>query len=156
MTKACAQRSHPGESLESVRVADAMHHGVVTCRPAAPLSAVARLMAAHRIHAVVVADERDGSGWGLVSDLDLAAAVCDGFRTNLTAGEMAAKPGLFVRPDETVAHAAQLMRDYNSQHLIVLGRGSERPVGIVSTLDLADVVAELPRPCESERNGSES
>jgi hypothetical protein len=27
--------------------------------------------------------------------------------------------------------------------VIVLGRGSQRPVGIVSTLDIADVVAEL-------------
>ena len=37
------------------------------------------------------------------------------------------------------------MREYDTHHLIVLARGSRRPIGIVSTLDVADVVAELDR-----------
>jgi CBS domain-containing protein len=35
------------------------------------------------------------------------------------------------------------MREYETHHLIVLGRGTDRPVGIISTLDIADALAEL-------------
>jgi CBS domain-containing protein len=144
MTTAYAQHAHGAGSLGSVSVSEAMHRGVVTCRPEATLRTVARVMAAHRIHAVVVAPGGDGLGWGLVSDLDLAAAAMEGSTGEVTAGEIASTPGVFVRPADTMARAAQLMRDYETHHLVVLDRGADRPVGVVSTLDVADVIAELP------------
>jgi CBS domain-containing protein len=144
MTATYGRRAHP-RSLERVRVADAMHRGVVTCRSDASLETVARLMAAHRIHAVVVEPVGEASGWTLVSDLDLAGAVTDRLSHELTAGQIASSPELCVRPDETLVRAAQLMREYETHHLIVLARRADRPVGIVSTLDVADVVADLPR-----------
>jgi CBS domain-containing protein len=146
MTTAYARRSHESTSVASVPVVEAMHAGVVTCRADASLSTVARTMAAHRIHAVVVVPEKDRGEWRLVSDLDLAAAISEGVVGVATAGEIASTPNLFVSPDETVARATQLMHEYDTHHLIVLARGSERPPGIVSTLDVADVVAELPQP----------
>lgn len=144
MTTTYAQHTHPGVSLDSVRVAEAMHRGVITCRPGTPLHTVARLLAAHRIHAVAVAPGADGQEWGLVSDLDLAAAAADGSLDGVAVGQIASTPGVFVRPDETIARAAQLMRDYETHHVVVLARCGDRPVGILSTLDVADVVAELP------------
>jgi CBS domain-containing protein len=147
MTTAYAQRSHESASLASVRVAEAMHRGVVTCKPDTTLHTVARVMAAHRIHAVVVAPEAEAATvWALVSDLDLAAAVSNGSLEAATAGEIASMPSLSVAEEETVARAAQLMCECETHHLIVLGRDSRRPVGIVSTLDIADVVAELAQP----------
>jgi CBS domain-containing protein len=146
MTTAYAQRSHESASLASLPVAEAMHVGVVTCRADAGLSTVARTMAAHRIHAVVVVPETETGEWSLISDLDLATAVSEGLVGVATAGEIASTPNLFVTSDETVARVAQLMREYDTHHLIVLAAGSERPVGIVSTLDVADVVAELAQP----------
>jgi CBS domain-containing protein len=143
MTTAYTQHSHPRASLDSIRVAETMHRGVVTCRPEATLCTVARLLAAHRIHAVVVAPEKEGEDWRIVSDLDLAAALSTGSIRVATAGEIASAPSLFVTPDETLTRTAQLMRDYETHHVVVLGRGSNRPVGIVSTLDIADVVADL-------------
>jgi len=145
MTTAYARRRHPSTSIDSTRVAETMHRGVVTCRPDATLSTVARLLAAHRIHAVIVAPEGDGEDWGIVSDLDLAAALSEG-SLGVTAGEISSEPSLFVTPDETLARVAQLMHEYDAHHVVVLGRGSRRPVGIVSTLDIADVVAELSQP----------
>ena len=41
-----------------------------------------------------------------------------------------------------MARAAQLMRDYDTHHIVVLGRRDDRPIGILSTLDVADVLAE--------------
>jgi CBS domain-containing protein len=144
MTTAYANRSRGSASIAALRVADAMHAGVVTCRFDASLSTLARTMAAHRIHAVVVAPEADSAEWSLVSDLDLAAAVGDGPLDRTTAGQLAATPNVCVRADETLQRAAQLMREYDTHHLVVLARDTDRPVGILSTLDIADVVAELP------------
>jgi CBS domain-containing protein len=155
MTATYAQRSHEAASLASIPVAEAMHAGLVTCRADASLSTVARTMAAHRIHAVVVMPETDADEWTLISDLDLAAAASGGLVGVATAGEIASTPSLFVSPDETVARAAQLMHEYDTHHLIVLAAGSERPVGIVSTLDIADVVADLPRPHTRGAGGDE-
>jgi CBS domain-containing protein len=145
MTTAYAQRAHAA-ALDSIRVAEAMHRSVVSCRREATLVTVARLLAAHRIHAVVVLDERDGEEWGIVSDLDLAAALSEGSLRNTTAGEVASTPTLVVTPDETLSRVAQLMHEYDARHVIVRGWGSSRPVGIVSTLDIADVVAEFSQP----------
>ena len=59
-----------------IRVSAAMHDGVLTCPRQASLARVAELMASHRVHCVVVTDEPGDAGslWGIVSDLDLAAA----------------------------------------------------------------------------------
>ncbi len=151
MTTRYAQRpSRHRPSLESVTVAEAMHRGVVACPPDVSLLTVARLMAAHRIHAVVVSGERDGT-WSLVSDLDLVAAAAERSPAEIPASRVASAPDLTVSPGDSLARAAQLMRDYDTHHLIVTRHGLGRPVGMISTLDVADGVAELPEHTEVER-----
>jgi CBS domain-containing protein len=146
MTTTAADHASRVESLELLRVGEAMHRGIVTCRPSASLYSVARMMAAHRIHAVVVTPGDDTDGWSLVSDLDLAAAFGDVAGGGAsTASRIASTPKLFVTPDETLGRAAQIMREYEAHHLIVLDRRSSRPVGILSTLDVAEAIAELGR-----------
>ena len=143
MTSTHSHRQHSPRSLESIRVAETMHRGVVTCKPEATLFTVARLLAGHRIHAVAVAPATEEQGWSVVSDLDLASVLGDGLLDDATAGSVASAPTVFVGPDETLTRAAQLMGEHETHHVIVLGRGSDRPVGIISTLDIADAVAEL-------------
>ena len=58
-----------------------------------------------------------------------------------TAGDMAATPAVVTSPEDSLAQAACLMHDYDIHHLLVVDSTSRRPVGIVSTLDLAAVVA---------------
>jgi CBS domain-containing protein len=140
VTTLAAQPPQRTRMLESVHVREAMHRGIVSAAPESSLFAVARLLAAHRIHAVVVGEE-DGR-WGLVSDLDLAAAAADGLLGEATAGSIASSPRPAVRPGETLARAAQLMREYETHHLVVVAPGSERPVGILSTLDIAAAIAD--------------
>jgi CBS domain-containing protein len=141
MTAAYARRSRPAGTLESVPVAEAMHREIVTCAPEASLSALARIMAAHRIHAVVVVPGGESEEWGLVSDLDLIAATAAG-QDEPTAGDITADPAVHVTPRETVARAAQLMHEHQTHHLIVLPEAGGRPLGVISTLDVADVFAE--------------
>ena len=78
--------------LDHVRVADAMHAGVVTCAADTPLRAVARMLVEHRIHCVAVPDIA-GTGistWAIVSDLDLVGAAAAGSVEGRTAGDIAA------------------------------------------------------------------
>jgi CBS domain-containing protein len=117
---------------------------VIHCTPDTPLSDVARLMATHAIHGVYVFDygsEDDEAMrlWGLVTDLDLVAAwpVIE----HRTAGDSAVTPLVTVSPDDPLGRAAQLMAETASTHLAVINPVTHRPVGVLSTLDVACVIA---------------
>lgn len=137
------------ELLDHVTAAEAMHTGIVTCDVHAPLSSVARMMAAHRIHCVVVrndaasvAETPGGALWGVVSDLDLIRLVAVDGVTGRTAGESAATPALVIRARDSLRDAARMMAEHEVTHLVVVNHAA-RPVGVLSTLDVAGVVAEL-------------
>jgi CBS domain-containing protein len=140
--------------LTELRVADAMHDGVLTCRLEAPLRTVARMMAEHRVHCIVACDEDDDSPrtalWGVVSDLDLvgAANACD--VDEWTAARAAATPVLSLARDETLERAAQLMTEHGVAHLVVVDPVHDRPLGVLSTLDVAAALAGLKREREEE------
>ena len=131
--------------LETLRVADAMHFGIVTCTQETPLVEVARVMAAERLHCVVVPDDLDAvaSIWGVISDLDLVAAAGVRDLDDQLAGGSAAAPTVTVLPSETLQRAAQLMTEYGTAHLIVTDSASARAIGVLSTLDIATTLADL-------------
>jgi CBS domain-containing protein len=62
--------------LEGQRVRDAMAQDVVTVRPDAPVAEVARALLDRHVHRVLVT--QDGRLLGVISTLDLAAAIADG------------------------------------------------------------------------------
>jgi CBS domain-containing protein len=141
----------PFNDFERAVVADAMHTGVITCPHGEQLRVVARMMAAYKVHCVVVFDERDeqadtGALWGIVSDLDLATALSGGDLDGRTAGEIAASPVVTVSMDETLRRAAQLMAENSSAHLVAVDSTTGLPVGVLSTLDLARLAAGWERP----------
>lgn len=51
-----------------------------------------------------------------------------------------------VRSDDTLRAAGELMRQHGVSHLVVVSNGEEHPVGILSTLDIARVLGEVPWP----------
>ena len=128
---------------ENATVADVMRHGVITCSPDTPLRTIARMMSSYHVHAVVVTED-DGEGgrspWGVVSDADVLGAAHEGCE-ELTAGQISRTPAVLVAPADSLAHAAELMRAHRTGHLIVIVPGDSRPVGVVSTLDLAGALA---------------
>lgn len=135
-------RSH-ARRLDLVRVADAMRPGVIACAPDTSLFAIASLMAAHHIHCVAVPD-LDGDGdtrWGIVSDLDVIGAAAAGVAEDLTAGRIAGTEALTTSDRERLDRAVQLMCEHQASHLVVISATSGRPVGILSTLDVAAVLA---------------
>ena len=131
--------------FEHARVADAMRTGTLSCPSHAPLREVARTMATHHIHCVIVTDVEPGApaaapGWRMLSDLDLVGAARGGGFDDLAAVDAAASEALSVTPDDTLERAAQLMTEHGTAHLVVVD-AAERPIGMLSTLDLAGAAA---------------
>jgi CBS domain-containing protein len=127
----------PEPLLDARTVGDAMHRGIVTCAPAASLREVAELLAEHSVHCAVVAGDPERTMWGIVSDLDLMRGLCSS--VPLVAGNLAALDVVTVAPADELQHAAQLMAEHDVAHLIVVEDGT--PVGILSTLDVAEAAA---------------
>jgi CBS domain-containing protein len=132
-------------AFEKATVADAMRAGVMSCPPDAGVELVAQMMATNHIHAVVVDGVRtdpvhgEELVWGVVSDMDLVRAARDVGERPLTAADLAATEPLTVEPSLPLSEAARLMDEHGISHLIVADR--QRPVGVVSTLDVAGLLA---------------
>lgn len=131
--------------LDGIAVRDAMTDTVLSCPQDTPLSAVAELMAARGVHCIVVADAADVAVWGVISDLDLVAAAGVRDLDTQSAGGSAATPAIAIGPADTLQRAAQMMTEHSVAHLLVVDDVSGRPVGVLSTLDVARVLAERSR-----------
>jgi CBS domain-containing protein len=132
--------SYRSPSFEKARVSDAMHPGVVSCTADTSLRVVAQMMAQRHIHSVVVTDLEGPESWGVVSDVDLLRAADSDLDTR-TAGEVAGTELPTVGPEETLPRAAQAMADREVTHVIVVDPDAGRAVGVLSSLDLAGVLA---------------
>jgi CBS domain-containing protein len=129
-------------ALEDVPVTDVMHRGVVTCPLETPLRTVAHIMATHGIHCVVgVGDSAAGdtSLWGVVSDQDVLAAAASG-DLDQEAGTAILTELVKITPDSTLQDAARLMTERELGHLVVAERGTDKPLGVLSTLDIAAAI----------------
>jgi CBS domain-containing protein len=139
-------------SFETGTVGDSMSRGVISCPPETPLRVVARMMATHGVHAIFVFEHTDEDDeapqlWAVVSDLDLVAATRLDLDT-LTAGATAVTPLVSVAADSSIGEAGSLMAQYGIAHLAVTEPGSRRPIGVISTLDIARAIAAGLGPSE--------
>lgn len=131
--------------FEAATVGDAMSRGVISCPPETPLRMVARMMATFGVHAIFVfehtdEDDEDPQLWAVVSDLDLVAAT-ELDLDALTAGGTAVTPLVSISADRAIAEAGSLMAQYGIAHLAVTEPDSRRPIGVISTLDIARAIA---------------
>jgi CBS domain-containing protein len=135
----------PPVPFDAATCGDAMSRGVISCPPETPLRVVARMMATFGIHAVYVFEHQEEDDeaprlWALVSDLDLVAATQLDL-DSVTAGSTAVTPLVSVRADRPISDAAELMAQHGIAHLAVTDPDTRRPVGVISTLDIARAVA---------------
>lgn len=139
------QGSYRTPAFEHAAVRDAMHPGVLTCAPETPLVEVARMMATHHVHGVAVLGVEPGEQgrlvWGIVSDLDLVRAAQLRGVEGVTAREVAATEPVTVDAGEPLATAARAMQEHDVHHLVVVSGPDARPIGILSSLDIAGVLA---------------
>ncbi|HZE05191.1 MAG TPA: CBS domain-containing protein [Solirubrobacteraceae bacterium] len=140
--------THP-PTMDTATVRDVMHPGIVSCSGAAGAAEIARIMASCRVHSVAVLglskDERHTPHiWGIVSDLDvLAATTRPG--APATAADLASEPVITVRPTMSLKEAAEAMVRHGVHHVVVADPERHTPVGILSTLDIAEVLAREDR-----------
>ena len=131
-------------SLEHATVSDAMHPGILACEPDASLSEVARMMATHHVHCVAVIgishDDPPCGVWSVISDHDLIrAGIRDG--ESPSAAAIAQHPLITVEPSMPLRAAGELMVTHRVSHLVVIDPATQRPMGILSTADIAGVLA---------------
>ena len=132
-------------SFEHARVADAMRPRVLTCGPGTPLVSVAQRMAGEHVHAIVVVretSEPDGGNasrpWAVVTDHDVLRSAA--FILDRTAGDVATGEVLVARPDERLPDVAERMLEHGTSHAVVVEPRTGRPVGMLSTLDIAGIL----------------
>ena len=125
--------------LSSILARDVMHAPILTCRPDTPLVHVAKLMASHKVHAVVVdgiLDDRLVSGF--LTDQDLIRAALNEFAP-ANAGQATRTEALTVDAGDDLALVSRRLVEHASSHAIVVE--GVRPVGVISTLDIAAAIA---------------
>lgn len=101
-------------------------------------------MAQERVHAVYVfvpdGPDTEARLWELVSDVDLVAAGL-GDIDALTAHDASVTPLVTTRTDDRLDRAIQLLAENGVSHLAVVDPFSRLPVGVLSTLDVARLLA---------------
>jgi CBS domain-containing protein len=140
-SRQCRPDRRHAPHLDHVRVADAMHAGVGTCSADTSPRDVARILPERRIHCVAV-PEIEGAGlaaWGVV-DLDVVRVAAAGSVAGRTAREVAATEAFAISEDDVLDRAVPLMSEHQVAHLVV-GAATGRPVGVLSTLDVAGLLA---------------
>lgn len=134
-------------SVGHATVADAMHAGILFCEPDASLTEIARLMATHHVHCIAVTGvshdgQADCTVWGLISDLDLMRAGTR-FGSDQSARALALEPVISVRSTMPLRQASEAMIEHGVSHIIVIDPETRRPTGVLSTLDVIGVMAEI-------------
>jgi CBS domain-containing protein len=140
-----ARPASSAQTLSAARAADVMRPGVVTCAPDAPLWAVARMMAEHRVHCVAVAGVAEAGAhrrhfsWGLIDDMELVLAAHRGSLDEPASTIVVASPPA-IKESDSLERAAGLMVKDDARHVVVVDP-SGWPSGMISTLDVARILA---------------
>jgi CBS domain-containing protein len=126
-------------------VADVMHAEPIVVRADAPLSEAADLMERHQVSGLPVVDHA-GVLLGVVSRTDLVRV----FATQhlwenwpgLSVRHLMSSPALTVHCSTPLLTAARMMERHRVHRLVVVADDEPtRPIGVISTSDLAQVVA---------------
>ena len=120
-----------------------MRPQVLTCTPDTPLITAAQRMAGEHIHALVVlrqdSGDAGGRAWAVLTDRDILhhAQAAEG----MTAGEAASEAILTAQPADRLTELAGRMVRHAVSHAVIVDPRTDRPVGVVSTLDIAGIIA---------------
>ena len=132
-------------NFEHARVSDAMRPRVLTCAPQTAMVTVAQRMASEHVHAIVVLRETiDAEGkvgrrpWGILTDRDVLRCAAD--IDDRVAEDIALGGVLTVHPDDRLGDVAERMLDQHTSHAVVVESRTDRPVGVLSTLDIAGIL----------------
>jgi CBS domain-containing protein len=121
-------------ALAAFEAGEVMASGLVACPPRAALTEVATLMCIHQVHAVVV----DPGAPRLITARDVVRAVLAG---STSAAEAVPPESSSVSAYDTLQTVAERMIGDHVEHVLVRERGEGPARGVVSSFDLAAVLA---------------
>lgn len=123
-------------------VADVMASVMLVCRRETRVADIARGMTASGYRSVLVV-AANGTPMGVVSGLDILAAVEDRERQYATAEEVL-HPALMIQPTATLREAADLMIEHHHHRVIVVDPDDTlaMPLGIISSVDIVAAMAQ--------------
>jgi CBS domain-containing protein len=93
------------------------------------------------VHTIVVSDPIDGSPWGILSDKALVSALLDFDGEERPLRDVADRDLNMICSSEPLTAAAELMRERGIAHILVRDADSGRPTGMLSSLDVAGILA---------------
>src|SRR5918994_1754171 len=96
--------------LEAFTVLNALQLGLIERTADADVRSLAHTMAEHSVHSVVIRGIERPRSWGIVSDLDLMAAMRPE-SADATAGQLAATDPVVVDPGETLGRVRAARQD---------------------------------------------
>jgi CBS domain-containing protein len=107
------------------------------------------MMATHRVHAILVVSHGEhglagGDRWGVISDAELVRVAQVGDLDEQAANSVAVTPVARVRPADDLGSATRIMAEEGLAHVIVVDPRSERPIGVLSRLDVVRALAGFP------------
>ena len=129
--------------LDHATVADAMHPGILSCDADATLEDVARMMSTHHVHSIVVkgaADDPAGTCGARSPTSTYCRRACAATRPR-PAAELALTPVVTVATTDPLRDAAELMLAKSISHVVAVNPETRAAIGILSTLDIAGVLA---------------
>jgi len=124
------------------RVRDFMHRGVITCHLQTPIIEVAQIMDTNRIRAVVVTDD-EGQVAGIVSLISILKAWGKDL-TKITAEDILQPYTITISPESPIEEAIRLLQKKRIEHLVIVSPEGRRPVGVLTTFDVVQNMADMP------------
>lgn len=133
---------HLGYFLRFREVQEVMTCQIVVTQPDTSVFDVAGLMAQHRISCVVIVSS-EGNGQkpvGILTERDIVQIQrLEIPMRSITAGEVMSHPLIFLHPDDSLATAQQLMKDYHIRRVVVTDHEGELK-GILTDTNLSQVL----------------
>jgi nucleotide-binding universal stress UspA family protein len=115
-----------------------MDRRLLACSASATLEEVGAALARHEVRVLLVDGEQANGKPRILSDADLVAALARGVdAAEATADAVAEADPVLISESETLRAAARLLSDRGVGQLLVVGSGSQEPVGIVSSTEIA-------------------
>jgi CBS domain-containing protein len=105
------------------------------------------MLATYRVHALLVhrrPHDANGSAWGVITDADVIRASESGDLASQPVRSAVAAPLRTVTPREPLARVARQMVEDGLSHVVVVDGVPPRPLGVLSTLDVARALAGFP------------
>jgi len=134
-----ADKSRRG--LEEIRGEEVMSKDLVTTKPAAPISGVARTMIRKKISSLVVVDE-DGKLKGIVTKADVVMYLASKGAGIYSVRDFMTSNPITVKPSHPIFLAASLMSEHGISRVVVVDK-ENKPVGIITLADVTTISALL-------------